>query len=173
MRVVGISAGGMTLLHVASRHPARIEALAERPATAVAPPESVLARFVGEYRNVADPFERLPFVVRAGALAYEYEGAHYPVVPVGPRTFTSSSALPRLPARSPSPPPRSSRLVDDEAFWARVRAGYSLDPEVLNLDHGWTNPAPRAACVRCTRTCDRAWRARSRRRASTPAPIQR
>jgi hypothetical protein len=47
----------------------------------------VLARFVGEYRNVVDPFERLPFVVRAGALAYEYEGAHYPVVPVGPRTF--------------------------------------------------------------------------------------
>ena len=38
-----------------------------------------------------------------------------------------------------------SRLADDEAFWARVRAGYALDPEVLNLDHGWTNPAPRAA----------------------------
>lgn len=36
-------------------------------------------------------------------------------------------------------------LAEDEAFWARVRAGYALDPTVLNLDHGWTNPAPRAA----------------------------
>jgi selenocysteine lyase/cysteine desulfurase len=38
-----------------------------------------------------------------------------------------------------------ARLAEDEAFWARVRAGYALDPAVLNLDHGWTNPAPRAA----------------------------
>lgn len=38
-----------------------------------------------------------------------------------------------------------ARLAEDEAFWARVRRGYALDPQVLNLDHGWTNPAPRAA----------------------------
>ncbi|MDF1504382.1 aminotransferase class V-fold PLP-dependent enzyme [Roseisolibacter sp. H3M3-2] len=38
-----------------------------------------------------------------------------------------------------------ARLAEDEAFWARVRAGYALDPQVLNLDHGWTNPTPRAA----------------------------
>ena len=36
-------------------------------------------------------------------------------------------------------------LADDEAFWARVRRGYALHPTVLNLDNGWTNPAPRAA----------------------------
>ena len=35
--------------------------------------------------------------------------------------------------------------ADDEAFWARVRRAYHLHPGVLNLDHGWTNPAPRAA----------------------------
>jgi selenocysteine lyase/cysteine desulfurase len=38
-----------------------------------------------------------------------------------------------------------ARVAADEAFWARVRGGYALDPEVLNLDHGWTNPAPRDA----------------------------
>jgi selenocysteine lyase/cysteine desulfurase len=37
------------------------------------------------------------------------------------------------------------RLAEDEAFWARVRRGYALDPAVLNLDHGWTNPTPVAA----------------------------
>lgn len=39
----------------------------------------------------------------------------------------------------------SPLLAGDEAFWARVRGGYALDPQVLNLDNGWTNPAPRAA----------------------------
>lgn len=34
---------------------------------------------------------------------------------------------------------------DDEPFWARLRESYDLDPHVINLDHGWTNPAPRAA----------------------------
>lgn len=42
-------------------------------------------------------------------------------------------------------PAAPARLAEDEAFWARVRRGYALDPEVLNLDHGWTNPTPRAA----------------------------
>lgn len=37
------------------------------------------------------------------------------------------------------------RLAEDEPFWATVRAMYDLEPRVLNLDHGWTNPAPRAA----------------------------
>ena len=37
------------------------------------------------------------------------------------------------------------RLADDEPFWARVREGYALEPDVVNLDHGWTNPTPRAA----------------------------
>ena len=36
-------------------------------------------------------------------------------------------------------------LAEDEAFWARVRRGYALHPRILNLDHGWTNPAPSAA----------------------------
>ena len=34
---------------------------------------------------------------------------------------------------------------DDEAFWARLRESYDLDPKIINLDHGWTNPAPRAS----------------------------
>ena len=38
-----------------------------------------------------------------------------------------------------------SRLAEDERFWARVRKAYELAPDVINLDHGWTNPAPRAA----------------------------
>lgn len=36
-------------------------------------------------------------------------------------------------------------LATDEAFWAEVRGAFDLDPDVVNLDHGWTNPAPRAA----------------------------
>src|SRR5713101_140901 len=35
------------------------------------------------------------------------------------------------------------RLAGDEKFWARVRGAYELNPDVLNLDHGWTNPATR------------------------------
>ena len=41
--------------------------------------------------------------------------------------------------------PAPARLADDEAFWAEVRTGFDLDPTLINLDHGWTNPAPRAA----------------------------
>lgn len=39
----------------------------------------------------------------------------------------------------------ATRLAEDERFWARVRDAYALAPDVVNLDHGWTNPAPRAA----------------------------
>ncbi len=36
-------------------------------------------------------------------------------------------------------------LAQDEKFWARVRDAFALYPDVVNLDHGWTSPAPRAA----------------------------
>lgn len=36
-------------------------------------------------------------------------------------------------------------VARDEAYWGRVRALYDLQPEVVNLDHGWTNPTSRAA----------------------------
>ena len=36
-------------------------------------------------------------------------------------------------------------LAEDETFWAGVRRAYELQPDVLNLDHGWTNPTPREA----------------------------
>ena len=36
-------------------------------------------------------------------------------------------------------------LREDERFWTRVRQAYALAPDVINLDHGWTNPTPRAA----------------------------
>lgn len=42
-------------------------------------------------------------------------------------------------------------LAEDEPFWAEVRARYLLDPDVINLDHGWTNPAPRDAVERLVR----------------------
>lgn len=48
-----------------------------------------------------------------------------------------------LPAHGEAAAP--SRLAEDERFWARVREAYALRPDVINLDHGWTNPAPRAA----------------------------
>jgi isopenicillin-N epimerase len=48
-----------------------------------------------------------------------------------------------LPARGERGSPEL--LADDEAFWARVRKSYHLDPRVTNLDHGWTNPTPSAA----------------------------
>jgi selenocysteine lyase/cysteine desulfurase len=37
------------------------------------------------------------------------------------------------------------RVASDEKFWARVRSAYVLNPDVVNLDHGWTNPSTRAA----------------------------
>lgn len=37
------------------------------------------------------------------------------------------------------------RLAKDEKFWAGVRSAYTLNPNVVNLDHGWTNPTTRAA----------------------------
>lgn len=48
-----------------------------------------------------------------------------------------------LTARGPGASPE--RLATDERFWARVRRSFAVDPEVVNLDHGWTNPAARAA----------------------------
>jgi selenocysteine lyase/cysteine desulfurase len=63
------------------------------------------------------------------------------------------------PARNPAPrealgdwlraelrsAPPGGALAEDERFWAGVRRGYTLDPDLVNLDHGWTNPTPRAA----------------------------
>jgi len=40
---------------------------------------------------------------------------------------------------------------DDEAYWARIRSAYSLDPAIANFDHGWTNPAPADALAELTR----------------------
>ena len=41
-------------------------------------------------------------------------------------------------------------IARDEAYWARVRGLYHLQPDVVNLDHGWTNPPPRAAMTELT-----------------------
>ena len=41
-------------------------------------------------------------------------------------------------------------IARDESYWARVRALYTLQPDVLNLDHGWSNPTPRAAMTELT-----------------------
>lgn len=37
------------------------------------------------------------------------------------------------------------RLAGNEMFWARVRTAYVLNQNVVNLDHGWTNPTTNAA----------------------------
>lgn len=37
------------------------------------------------------------------------------------------------------------RVANDEKFWAEVRSVYALNSDVVNLDHGWTNPTTRAA----------------------------
>ena len=36
-------------------------------------------------------------------------------------------------------------VVRDEAYWARIRSLYGLRRDVVNLDHGWTNPTPLTA----------------------------
>lgn len=44
------------------------------------------------------------------------------------------------------PPTGAPEVVaQDEVFWAQVRRAFGLHPDVVNLDHGWTNPAPLAA----------------------------
>lgn len=37
------------------------------------------------------------------------------------------------------------QFARDEPFWANVRRAYSLNERVVNLDHGWSNPAPTTA----------------------------
>ncbi len=44
-----------------------------------------------------------------------------------------------------------SVVSEDEAYWAKVRQLYRLDPDVLNLDNGWTNPTPGSAVDELTR----------------------
>ena len=42
-------------------------------------------------------------------------------------------------------------VARDETYWARVRKLYSLQRDVINLDNGWTNPAPTDALDELTR----------------------
>lgn len=42
-------------------------------------------------------------------------------------------------------------VARDEAYWARVRKLYSLQPDVLNFDNGWTNPTPSSALAELER----------------------
>ncbi|HEX2188044.1 MAG TPA: aminotransferase class V-fold PLP-dependent enzyme [Longimicrobiaceae bacterium] len=51
----------------------------------------------------------------------------------------------RAELRARGPDAEAARLAQDEEFWAGVRRAFALDPDVVNLDHGWTNPAPREA----------------------------
>lgn len=45
----------------------------------------------------------------------------------------------------------ATALAEDEKFWAQVRTSYALREDVVNLDHGWTNPTPKAAIDELTR----------------------
>lgn len=42
-------------------------------------------------------------------------------------------------------------VARDERYWARVRKLYSIQRDVINLDNGWTNPAPAEALDELTR----------------------
>jgi isopenicillin-N epimerase len=75
---------------------------------------------------------------------------------LGALALTPGSALGHATRRVQAAPPLAVRirppagvtptaLAEDEAFWAEVRRAFTLDPDVINLDHGWTNPAPLAA----------------------------
>lgn len=66
-----------------------------------------------------------------------------------PLSVRDEAGLEEWLSRTGAAPLREARSADavaeDEAYWARVRRAYHLQPDVLNLDHGWTNPAPREA----------------------------
>ena len=47
--------------------------------------------------------------------------------------------------------PSAEVLAQDESFWAEVRKSYALRADVVNLDHGWTNPAPASSLDELTR----------------------
>lgn len=42
-------------------------------------------------------------------------------------------------------------LAEDEKFWARIRKAYTMRSDVINLDHGWTNPTATASLDELTR----------------------
>jgi isopenicillin-N epimerase len=46
-------------------------------------------------------------------------------------------------------------IARDESYWARVRRLYNLQPDVLNLDNGWTNPAAGSAIEELVRNARR------------------
>jgi selenocysteine lyase/cysteine desulfurase len=46
-------------------------------------------------------------------------------------------------------------VARDESYWARVRRLYNLQPDVLNLDNGWTNPAVGSAMEELVRNARR------------------
>lgn len=73
-----------------------------------------------------------------------------------PLTVSEASALERWLATHDQQSLADDRPLDvvarDEAYWARVRALYDLQREVVNLDHGWTNPTSRAAVEELVRS---------------------
>ncbi|MEP6508216.1 MAG: aminotransferase class V-fold PLP-dependent enzyme [Gemmatimonadales bacterium] len=66
-----------------------------------------------------------------------------------PFTVSDASALESWLQSQGNPGLTDSRpdeiIASDEAYWSRVRSLYNLQAGVSNLDHGWTNPTPRAA----------------------------
>lgn len=87
------------------------------------------------------PVARRDFLGAAGRFA-----AGALALPLGVRDVAALDAWLASEGAAPLYDPRPSDVAaQDEAFWARVRRAYDLQPDVLNLDHGWTNPTPRAA----------------------------
>ncbi len=93
---------------------------------------------------VARQFDRRAFFKHTALMTGAVSGAL--AVPV---SISDASALEAWLSDSGAQSLSDSRppevVARDEAYWARVRDLYNLQADVLNLDHGWTNPTPRTA----------------------------
>ena len=55
----------------------------------------------------------------------------------------NSSAIRRLAAPPRSPAARAPLAVaEDEAYWGEIRRAFTLDDTLINLNNGWSSPAP-------------------------------
>ncbi len=86
---------------------------------------------------------RRDFLARAGAAASALALSPSSAMADAPNAPRPTAA--RLHEALRVPQVGAEALAEDEAFWAEVRQRFHLHADILNLDHGWTNPTPRAA----------------------------
>lgn len=84
-------------------------------------------------------FDRRGFVRAAGAAGVISISSAVALAEQLDRNLSLSSELMAdLKSRGSAASPQT--VSADEGYWAQVRSAYALDPDVVNLDHGWTNP---------------------------------